>query len=317
MIERDTRLGQAFRHRFSSCERPEFRRGQIGNWPRTAVHAPDYLNRLWRQRPPEFHRGHPVILTEIPAVGKHEIGSEIRFLGCLSQRLENASTAPIPRRCLCVCHHRLVNGYDLSYPLSALLAAASSRTNHSGSLTIGSGSSDPAVDTRRRECKLPASAVSTPLPARFCTIGPPISASLLPPRERQNAAPKTSVFRHRYPRSAENSPPRCPDGETTSSSVHGSHATLLRAGNGRFWQVFPNTAAVSAHQDQVTQVPNINQLASHRPRRKPRLSTSLARRKPAISIRNFFWTKGLRNGRTCQFAAAQALAHARCPPTQP
>ena len=38
------------------------------------------------------HRRHTaktfVILTEILAAGKHEIGSVIRFLGCLSQSLE-------------------------------------------------------------------------------------------------------------------------------------------------------------------------------------------------------------------------------------
>jgi hypothetical protein len=153
--------------------------------------------------------------------------------------------------------------------------------------------------------------------ARFCTSRPPISASRLPPRERRKPAPKASVSRHGFPRSAENSPPRCLDGEITSSAVIGSHVTLPWADNGRFWQVFQTTAAASAHQGQMTQVPNINQLASYHASRNPQLSTSSARRKPAISIRNHFWTKGLRNGRTCQSTAARATAHARYSPTQP
>jgi hypothetical protein len=75
-----------------------------------------------------------------------------------------------------------------------------------GSLTIGSGSSAPPVDTRRREGKLPASVVSTPIAARFCTIGPPISASLLPPGERPPFAKTVSFFPTTLPISAANSP---------------------------------------------------------------------------------------------------------------
>jgi hypothetical protein len=60
----------------------------------------------------------------------------------------------------------------------------------SGSLTIGSGSSNPAVDTRRRECKLPAFAISTHLSANCCTYWPTISASPLPPRERPTTPAK-------------------------------------------------------------------------------------------------------------------------------
>jgi DNA-directed RNA polymerase specialized sigma24 family protein len=43
--------------------------------------------------------------------------------------------------------------------LSELSADARSGRNRSGSLTIGSGSAAPAVDTRRREDHLPASAL--------------------------------------------------------------------------------------------------------------------------------------------------------------
>lgn len=60
-----------------------------------------------------------------------------------------------------------------------------------GSLTIGSGSSAPPVDTRHRERQLPASAVFTPFYATFRILRLLISISSLPPRDQQHAAADT------------------------------------------------------------------------------------------------------------------------------
>ena len=89
----------------------------------------------------------------------------------------------------------------------------------SGSLAIGSGSSAPPVDTRRREGKLPASVVSTPFPARFCVMGPSISASIPPPPELPNTAsnPTTSPGSFpRFGRQLSHSGPHCPAAQLTS-----------------------------------------------------------------------------------------------------
>ena len=90
------------------------------------------------------------------------------------------------------------------------------RASRPRSLTIGSGSSAPAVTSRRRECKLPASTVSTQLSAAFRTLRPEISASPNSPRERPNIAPQDSVSSTRFPLWAENSPPLCLGVQTPS-----------------------------------------------------------------------------------------------------
>jgi hypothetical protein len=78
----------------------------------------------------------------------------------------------------------------------------------SGSLTIGSGSAAPPVDTRRREGKLPASLVSRPFSARFVGFSPPISASALASRDRQPAVDDTPFFPLTGHRRCPNSPAR-------------------------------------------------------------------------------------------------------------
>src|SRR5262249_25688690 len=67
------------------------------------------------------------------------------------------------------------------------------RASRAGSLSIGSGSSNPAVDRRRREDHLPASLVSTYVFASSHRLLATISASAPPPRERPQPAPQTPV----------------------------------------------------------------------------------------------------------------------------
>ena len=68
------------------------------------------------------------------------------------------------------------------------------RVSRSGSLTIGSGSPQPAVNTRRRECKLPASAVSTPFLATCRNTPSSFSTSLTTPGESSAAARQPPDF---------------------------------------------------------------------------------------------------------------------------
>jgi hypothetical protein len=74
----------------------------------------------------------------------------------------------------------------------------------SRSLLIGSGSSAPAVTTRRREENLPASAVSTPVSALGCVMRRTISASPLSPREGPPPTPQGTLspdtVPHRWPK---------------------------------------------------------------------------------------------------------------------
>jgi hypothetical protein len=63
----------------------------------------------------------------------------------------------------------------------------------SGSLAIGSESSAPPVDTRRREDHLPASLVSTPFAARFSTFGRKSRPRLCRHESSNNSPPKGPV----------------------------------------------------------------------------------------------------------------------------
>jgi hypothetical protein len=89
--------------------------------------------------------------------------------------------------------------------------------SHSGSLTIGSGSAAPAVDTRRREDHLPASALSTPVSALCCVIRLMVSASPWHPRQWSQPTPKGAASLHGPPPLAENSPLRCLTAEIKSA----------------------------------------------------------------------------------------------------
>lgn len=62
-----------------------------------------------------------------------------------------------------------------------------------GSYNDGSGLTDAAVDRRRREENLPASAVSALFAAQFCTIRPP-SPTLLCPKENDHHKPQIPPF---------------------------------------------------------------------------------------------------------------------------
>jgi hypothetical protein len=99
-----------------------------------------------------------------------------------------------------------------------------------GSLTIGSGSSDPAVDSRRREDNPSASAVFTPFPASSRTIQPTLSASPLPPRERRQPDPKTPFSPTQMPLSTHNSPTRSLTPETRSL-----RASVRKTAKGLLW----------------------------------------------------------------------------------
>jgi len=90
----------------------------------------------------------------------------------LAPKASAVSLPPLPLRLLPAGATQLPGGTytrKLSAPLHGALRGAS----HVGSLTIGSGSSNPIVDMRRREESLPASLVSTLLPRFFALLGSP------------------------------------------------------------------------------------------------------------------------------------------------
>jgi hypothetical protein len=88
-----------------------------------------------------------------------------------------------------------------------------------GSLAIASGSFDPAVNTRRRENRLPASRVSWPVAASFHLLGPP-SRPLTESQESAHSPPeKTLIPSTRPPESVENSPTLDLQAETRSYRI--------------------------------------------------------------------------------------------------
>jgi hypothetical protein len=91
--------------------------------------------------------------------------------------------------------------------LSSLQALTELRRGFlSGSLTIGSGSAAPAVDTRRREWKLPASALSTPFLAICRNVPSSFSTSHTSPESRQPAPDNHPISRFLTPSDPANSP---------------------------------------------------------------------------------------------------------------
>jgi hypothetical protein len=73
------------------------------------------------------------------------------------------------------------------------------KASRSGSLTIGSGSPEPAVDTRRREGKLPAFVVSTSFLATCASLGLPSPPRSCPHESGSTRHQKRLFPRHRSP----------------------------------------------------------------------------------------------------------------------